>query len=55
VTIAQWMDNYEVQASLPVWAYFMPTLIIIVLGALVSAHQTIRAAMTNPIKFLKNE
>ncbi len=55
IIIAQWMNDYEVQAELPAWAYFVPTLIIILLGAMVSAHQTIRAAMVNPIRFLRNE
>ncbi len=53
--IDHWMQQYEVRPVIPIWSYGLPVLILLSTALIVSANHTIKTALQNPIRFLRNE
>jgi putative ABC transport system permease protein len=51
----EWLKGYAFSASLTWWQFASPVLILIVIALATTALQSIKAALSNPTKALKNE
>lgn len=50
-----WLSTYPMRIDISAFFFFIPILIILLVVALVSSVQTLKAARTNPVDHLKNE
>ena len=51
----RWLDNYAYHIELGWWFFFIPLLAVLLIAALTVSYQSIRAAMANPVKALRQE
>jgi putative ABC transport system permease protein len=50
-----WLNGYSVRIEMSVWFYVIPVVAILLLVALSSGWQTIKAAMSNPVDHLRHD
>jgi len=50
-----WLQDYQYRATVSVWAFVLPGVIVALLGILTVSVTTIRAATANPVKNLRTE
>ncbi|MBA4849340.1 ABC transporter permease [Emticicia sp. BO119] len=53
--IEKWLQNYPYRVSISIWPFVITALIAIMIAFFTVSIQSIRAALMNPIKSLKNE
>jgi len=51
----EWLTNYEYRIDMPWWVYIATGVIIISIALLTISFESIKAALANPIKSLRNE
>ncbi|GJM35673.1 MAG: ABC transporter permease [Saprospiraceae bacterium] len=51
----QWLENFAYRANIPWWIFVVAGLVAIVIALLTVSFQTIKAALANPVKSLRNE
>jgi ABC-type lipoprotein release transport system permease subunit len=53
--MSNWLQKYEYRVALSWWIFALAGLSAVVITLLTISYQTIRAALTNPVKSLRNE
>lgn len=53
--IGQWLQDFAYRTSMSWWVYALPGLIAIAIAMLTLCFQSVRAALANPVKSLRNE
>jgi uncharacterized membrane protein YdcZ (DUF606 family) len=51
----QWLQNYQYRAGIAWWIFILTALGAILITLLTVSYQSIKAALTNPVKSLKTE
>ena len=51
----RWLNSYAYHIGITWWLLLMPVLAILLISILVISYQTIKVAITNPVKSLKSE
>jgi len=51
----KWLTNYEYRIDMPWWAFIATGALIISIALLTISFESIKAALANPIKSLRNE
>ena len=51
--IHKWMESFAYRASIPLWVYIVPLMIVLLLTILTVTCQSYRVATTNAVKALK--
>jgi len=52
---SEWLNNYPLRTDVNAWDFILPFSVMVAIVVLASGHQTIKAALTNPIKSLRSE
>jgi putative ABC transport system permease protein len=55
IGIQQWLSGYAVRISLSVWLFVLPVMIILLIALVTVSFQTIKTALSNPTRALKQE
>jgi len=55
VTMKDWLSNYAVRIDLNVWIFILPVVLILIIAIGTVSVQTIRTALENPVRALKQE
>ncbi len=50
-----WLQGYSIRIEMSAWFYIIPTVVILLLIAISSGWQTVKAAMTNPVDHLRHD
>jgi putative ABC transport system permease protein len=53
--VTQWLQSYAFRTNLPWWLFVMPFLVVLLTSLLTVSFQSIKAALTNPVKSLRSE
>jgi putative ABC transport system permease protein len=53
--LQNWLNDYAFHISIGLWFFVLPFLLIMVIAMSTVLYQSIRAALTNPVKNLRNE
>ncbi|HYK44779.1 MAG TPA: ABC transporter permease [Parafilimonas sp.] len=53
--LQNWLNDYAFHISIGLWFFVLPFLLILVIAMSTVLYQSIRAALTNPVKNLRNE
>ena len=53
--IRQWLSNYAFHIEINFWLFALPMILIIVIAMVTVSVQTIKAALANPVKSLRQE
>ncbi len=53
--VGRWLDNYAYAVKLGWWFFLLPVLLVMLIAALTVAYQSVKAAVSNPIKSLRYE
>jgi putative ABC transport system permease protein len=51
----QWLQNYAFQTDLKWWIFVLPGVLIMLIAWLTVSYQSLKAALMNPVKSLRNE
>jgi putative ABC transport system permease protein len=52
---SEWLNNYPLRTDVNAWDFILPFSVMVAIVVLASGHQTIKAALINPIKSLRSE
>lgn len=55
ITMTQWLEGYAYRITFPVWTLLISMLILLSLSFLTISYQTLKVAVTNPVKSLRSE
>jgi putative ABC transport system permease protein len=55
IIMNKWLTSYAYHVTITWWLLVMPVLVILMIAVLVISYQTIKVAVTNPVKSLKSE
>jgi ABC-type antimicrobial peptide transport system permease subunit len=53
--MSSWLDNYEFRVKISVWLFGMVGILVLLLALIVVSANTLKTAMTNPVKSLRTE
>ncbi|MDF2187880.1 ABC transporter permease [Paraflavitalea sp. CAU 1676] len=53
--IGKWIEGYAFRASLTWWQFVLPVLVLVVIALVTTASLTVKAALANPTKSLRDE
>jgi ABC-type antimicrobial peptide transport system permease subunit len=53
--VTQWLENYAYHVHVNAWTFILAGIIALLLALLTTSFQTIKAALANPVKSLRNE
>jgi ABC-type antimicrobial peptide transport system permease subunit len=53
--MSNWLQNYEFRVSISVWLFAIVGVLVLMLALIVVSANTIKAALTNPVKSLRSE
>ncbi len=52
---SQWLAGYTLRIELSLWFFLVPLVVILLLVGLTSSFQTVKAANSNPVNYLRND
>ena len=55
VLLSNWLKNYAFHISIDIWFFLLPVFMIVFIALLTVLYQSLRAAITNPVKSLRTE
>lgn len=53
--MGKWLEDFVYRIDLPIWVFIAAGLLALVIAFLTVSYQSVRAALTNPVKSLKSE
>ena len=53
--VKQWLSKYAFHIDIQWWFYLLPLMMILAVALITVIYQSLKAAMTNPVKSLRSE